>query len=270
MKRSRSMTRMILWCIVSFVVAFCLFLWMFMYRRPLEPMVSNKETIIPLHIYQTWKTHDLPEGMQKCVNKLKEANPEFEHHLYSDEECRKFIADNFDSDVVYAYDTLIPGAYRADLWRYCILYKKGGIYLDIKYYNVPPFKLIELTDKEYFAKDIEQSGSGIYQAVMVCKAGNPKLKGAIDAIAKHAKEKYYGDSIFDVTGPTLLRRFFTDEEWEKCEITLGEGNGCLDKTCIYKDGRAIMSIYRDYREEQDKTSQPKYYDLWYQRKIWKE
>jgi mannosyltransferase OCH1-like enzyme len=231
---------------------------------------SGGEPVIPLHIYQTWKTKHLPEGMQKCVDKLKEGNPEFEHHLYSDEECRTFIADHFEPDVVYAYDKLIPGAYRADLWRYCVLYINGGIYLDIKYYNVPPFKLIELTDKEYFAKDIEQSGSGIYQAVMVCKPGNPKLKGAIDAIARHAKEKYYGNSIFDVTGPTLLRRFFTDEEWEKCEITLGEGNGCLDKTCIYKDGRAIMSIYRDYREEQDKTSQPKYYDLWAERKIWKE
>lgn len=224
---------------------------------------------IPLHIYQTWHSKDLPQGMRTCVDNLKAANPEFEHHLYSDEECRQFISDNFAPEVREAYDALIPGAYRADLWRYCVLYTNGGIYLDIKYYNVPPFKLAELTDKEYFAKDIEQSGSGIYQAIMACKPGNPKLKGAIDAIARHAKEKYYGDGIFDVTGPTLLRRFFTDEEWERCEITLGE-EGCPDKTCIYKDGRPIMSIYGEYREEQKKNAnEPKYYDLWKDRKIWR-
>lgn len=236
----------------------------------MEGMVTNTNVPeIPLHIYQTWHSNDLPQGMRTCVDKLKAANPEFEHHLYSDEECRQFINDNFAPEVIEAYDALIPGAYRADLWRYCILYKKGGVYLDIKYYNVPPFKLMELTDKEYFAKDIEQSGSGIYQAILVCKPGNPKLKGAIDAIARHAKEKYYGDGIFDVTGPTLLRRFFTDAEWEQCEITLGE-EGCPDKTCIYKDGRPIMSIYSEYRDEQAKnTNAPKYYDLWRDRKIWR-
>jgi mannosyltransferase OCH1-like enzyme len=78
--------------------------------------------------------------MQECVDKLKKDNPEFEYHFYDDNQCREYIKDNFNKDVLHAFDKLIPGAFKADLWRYCILYKKGGIYLDIKYQCENNFK----------------------------------------------------------------------------------------------------------------------------------
>ena len=102
-------------------------------------------TNIPLNIFQTYHTLDLPPRMRKCVDKLIQNNPEFTHHLYDDNDCRQFIKDNFPLNVVQAFDKLIPGAYKADLWRYCVLYIHGGIYLDIKYNCANKFKLIELT-----------------------------------------------------------------------------------------------------------------------------
>lgn len=55
------------------------------------------------------------------------------HYLFNDDACREFLVSTFPPDVVYAYDLLIPSAFRADLWRYCILYMFGGVYMDIKY-----------------------------------------------------------------------------------------------------------------------------------------
>ena len=55
--------------------------------------------------------------------------------------CREFIKNNFDLDILNAYDILKPGAFKADLWRCCILYIYGGIYLDIKYGCFAGFKL---------------------------------------------------------------------------------------------------------------------------------
>ena len=81
------------------------------------------KTIIPLNIYQTWHTKELPSKMLQTCNLIKSENPEFNHYLYDDNDCREFIKANFEIDVLNAYDNLIPGAYRADLWRYCILYK---------------------------------------------------------------------------------------------------------------------------------------------------
>lgn len=48
--------------------------------------------------------------------------------------CDKFIKDNFNFEVYTAYSKINPklGAMKADFWRYCILYKNGGVYLDAK------------------------------------------------------------------------------------------------------------------------------------------
>ena len=45
--------------------------------------------------------------------------------------CREFIKVNFNPLVLKAYDTLIPTAYKADLFRLCVLYINGGIYGDL-------------------------------------------------------------------------------------------------------------------------------------------
>ena len=107
---------------------------------------------------------DLNDAYITATDLLKSQNPEFIHYLYDDEMCRNFIKNNFSINILYAFDTLIPGAYKSDLWRLCILYKYGGIYLDIKYSCNEPFKLLQLCNKEYWVRDYHY---GIYQALMV-------------------------------------------------------------------------------------------------------
>lgn len=236
--------------------------------------INTNNPVIPLNIFQTWKTKDLPPKMKECVENLKKDNPEFTHYLYDDNDCRDFIINNFDTNVIKAYDALIPGAYKADLWRYCVLYKRGGIYLDIKYYCVNGFKLITLTDKEYFIRDIEQSGAGIYNAFMICKAGNQKMLNCINKIVDNVKKRYYGERIFDPTGPTLLLKEFSQEELKSLPpITISEDR-CPTKTCISMNGNPILAIYKEYREEQkeffSKEKTKYYYDLWNERKIYNE
>ena len=78
-------------------------------------------SIIPLNIFQTWHSLDLPTKMKENVELLKRQNPEFKHYLYDDNMCRQFIKDNFDEEVLYSFDKLKPGAYKADLWRYSVI-----------------------------------------------------------------------------------------------------------------------------------------------------
>ena len=58
---------------------------------------------IPLHVYVTWKTHDLPPKMKQHYMKLCKHNPEFKFHLYDDTQCRAFIETYFPS-AVEAFD----------------------------------------------------------------------------------------------------------------------------------------------------------------------
>ena len=119
------------------------------YSQPYTFFKPYYNSLIPLNIFQTWITKDLPPKMRENVERLKQQNPRFTHHLFDNNDCREFIKDNFDSEVLNAYDTLIPGAYKADLWRLCVLYIHGGIYMDIKLNCINGFKLIELTEKNH-------------------------------------------------------------------------------------------------------------------------
>ena len=256
-----------------FIVFFLILLFimfLFNYRKIKEGFT---ESIIPLHIYQTWHTKDLPPKMQECVQKLKELNPEFEHHLFDDNDCADFIKNNFDKDVYDAYNSLIPRAYKADLWRYCILYKRGGIYLDIKFYNVNGFKFIDLTDKEYYVRDIESSGGGVINGLLISKSNNPRLLYCINKIVKNVKNKYYGDNALIVTGPNLLKETFSENELENMTFFLGD-HGCPTQMCFYKGDQTkvkpIIAMYKEYRDEQNKNNDlPNYFDLWKDRNVYK-
>ena len=81
------------------------------------------------------KSSGLPPKMYDCVHhnlSLNRVGVDCVHYLFNDDECRAFIAREYPSDVLDAYDNLIPTAFKADLWRYCVLYMYGGVYLDIK------------------------------------------------------------------------------------------------------------------------------------------
>lgn len=87
--------------------------------------------MIPKNIFQTWKTKKISSELKKITNTWKINNSSYEYYFYDDRECEFFIKDNFDKDVFYAYKKIIPGAFKADLWRVCMLYKFGGFYCDL-------------------------------------------------------------------------------------------------------------------------------------------
>ena len=78
----------------------------------------------------------LPPKMYNCVQSnllLNCVGVDCIHYLFCDADCREFIKNEYPPDVLMAYDRLIPTAFKADLWRYCVLYKYGGVYLDVKW-----------------------------------------------------------------------------------------------------------------------------------------
>jgi mannosyltransferase OCH1-like enzyme len=230
-------------------------------------MSKENNSEIPLNIFQTWHSKKLPISMFLAVSKIKKINPEFKYYLFDDNDCCNFIKKYFNNKVLNAYNRLIPGAYKADLWRYCVLYKMGGIYLDIKYVPVNNFKFINLLDKEYWVTD--RGGTGIYNALMICKSGNPILLNAINEIVKNVKNKYYGSSFLEPTGPLLLGKYFTPEEKKNSIIKhLTKGSNDFNKFIVLKN-YPILQCFRGYTSEREKYKIKKHYaELWRQRNIY--
>jgi len=234
------------------------------------PMIHVGEPVIPLRIYQTWNTKHVPPGIAKCLTDLRDANPELEHILFDDDDCRTFIESNFDKLIVDTFDKLIPGAFKADLWRYCILYIQGGIYLDIKYRCINNFRFIALTDKEYFVQDIEDSGKGCYNALMVCKPGNSYVLQMIYKCVENVQSRFYGKGPLEITGPNMLKTVFTESEINAFSLCHKDYD---NKFYIYDTIHRvnILTIDDTYRAEQLQVQgNNRYGDLWRARRVYKD
>ena len=252
------------------MVAFLIFAYWFGSRflayslkRAVESFEPASATpVIPLHIYQTWHTKKLPERMQEWVDKLQRMNPEFTHHLYDDADCEQFIRKHYGEDVAKAYTTLVPEAYKADLWRYCVLHQNGGIYLDVKFCTIGSVRLSELVDKEYFVRDTEVSTGGVANGFMVCRPGNPKLWNCIQRIVENVKNRFYGDNPLEPTGPLCLKREFTEDELSEMrrEMELKvSGDGVNKNLEIVWNGRPILEAYKGYYHSDNRNDSQNYY-----------
>ena len=232
---------------------------------------------VPLVIYQSWKSHEVPKEMRDNILRLLETNPEFDYYLYSDEECAAFIADNYDKDVLAAFHALKPGAFKSDLWRYCILYKLGGVYLDIKYYSTVP--LIGVIDETptvfvrdsdaYLCKVISgdfSSQTCIYNGFMVSPPKNEIFKLCIDDIVKSYKQRSYNRNMLDVTGPCMLGRIieqqYTSEYYKNTKFTHTQIN-TLHGPSISYGNTVILKEYTSYRSEKTIPSRKSHYSILY-------
>ena len=104
---------------------------------------------IPAIIHYTFKNNNLPKEIINVIEQNKRMCPGCEFRFYDDVACEAFIKDNFPDEVFAAFKKLNPiyGAMKADFFRYCVLYKLGGIYIDIKTkIKVPIFSLIRPDD----------------------------------------------------------------------------------------------------------------------------
>ena len=250
-------------------------------------------SVVPKKVFQTWHTHDLPPLMQSCYNRLRLQNPEFEFALYNDQECRDFIREHFSkerTDVVNAYDRLIPGAFKADLWRYCVLYIHGGVYLDIKYECMGDFRLRDLLKpscKCGCRKDIwvnEDNDELVYTGLLVRPPKCPKMRDCIYKIVENVQSGNYGRTYTSPTGPDLLGSCLsTKERAFSRELTRKDRGwilyyyddileGDLKKRghirCA-RTGDIILSHYLEYRREQAQYGNTEYWiDLWFRREIY--
>jgi hypothetical protein len=127
--------------------------------------------------------------MAAALARLRAHNPHLSFHFFSDTACRDFLRDHFGSEVTAAFDSLRPGAYKADLWRYCVLYRLGGAYLDVKYTvpllpPPPPLGLDDLISTgPHLVADVD--ARDIYNAVMVCEKGSDLLRRCIVKILEN-------------------------------------------------------------------------------------
>ncbi|MBK0384504.1 glycosyl transferase [Pedobacter sp. SD-b] len=158
---------------------------------------------IPKVIYQTFKNKDLPFITRWHIKKFLKNNPEYNYEFYDDARIEEFFKDNFDEEWFKAYHKLNIGAAKADFFRYAILYKKGGIYVDID--SGIKGKLKEFIKENDDAIISREGNEGLYvQWALVFAAGHPFLEKALSIVKENIDKNLYPHDVHRMTGPTAF------------------------------------------------------------------
>ena len=206
---------------------------------------------IPKIIVQTNEHQTVPVDMLKSINTIVRNNPDYSYIYYDNEDARNFIIENYPRDVVKTYDKLIPGAFKADLFRYCFLYKMGGVYIDTSMMGLAPLSTIVLPLDEFVSAE-DNGTQGIYNAIMASIPNHPILKTAIEMCVYNITTEYYGNSPLDITGPMLLAKAFkkvTGAAYIKPDIrySFKESTGLISMVSFIKTddctGSGIISLH---------------------------
>ena len=99
--------------------------------------------------------------------------------------------------------SIVPEAFQADLFRYLVLYKYGGVYNDIGHIYMRNINEMIYEDDEFvISRDFyPHKHCYIYNAFIAIYPKHPILKAIIDLVIKNVNNKYYGGNPLEPTSP---------------------------------------------------------------------
>lgn len=135
--------------------------------------VQRQENI---NLFQThYDVHNIPRKVKKNMNKYSNKYTQF---MYSDTDCIRFIHKEWGDALTAKFMSCHHGAHKADIWRYCILYKYGGLYLDIKTELIEPITTtFEDTSLMYVV--LALNTNHIYNGIIHTPKNNPIMRDMI-------------------------------------------------------------------------------------------
>jgi mannosyltransferase OCH1-like enzyme len=150
--------------------------------------------------------NEVPPALSQLNEVIKAGFPAANYQRFNNESLRAFIEENFDKEVVGAYDSLRSYSNKADLGRYCLLYATGGWYFDMGIRLNTPVELGERIEMLAFREIQKFTGTcwACMTAVLFSKPGNPALMYAIEQIVKNVNNQYYGITPLSPTATPVL------------------------------------------------------------------
>lgn len=158
---------------------------------------------IPKIIFQTFRSEKLPFITRQFIKLMKFQNPGYDYEFYDDERVEMFISREFDDTFYQAYKRIDIGAVKADFFRYAILYKYGGVYLDIDGYTASNLdKLIRPDD--HCIITLERNPGLYAQYALVSSAGHPFLERTLEKVVDNIIHNRHPHDGHKMTGPTVF------------------------------------------------------------------
>jgi len=226
---------------------------------PLFTRVPRWNKKIPNQVFLTWRETRFTPLHALQIKKFRQLNHDFSFEFYDDRRMNEYMDTHYaDHPIRDVFHYIKIMASKVDVWRYCVLYREGGVYCDIDSSLTLPLRTLLKDDPEEMLsyegnrwKDLLEIGKYADPALFLthpsdkvvglldqpentfltwflCFApGNPILKEYIDLLVRHFP--FYKDKVFEgvlpatnhFTGPAAV----TQAVWrtlDKTGKTLGQ------------------------------------------------
>jgi mannosyltransferase OCH1-like enzyme len=75
----------------------------------------------------------MPRTLAREINKFRKMNPDVKFYLYDDSEVNRYMKRFYGQHKIYEiFKKAKYWQIKTDIFRYCILFERGGFWLDIK------------------------------------------------------------------------------------------------------------------------------------------
>jgi len=196
--------------------------------------------VIPKIIIQTWKLHIIPPEYKQWSKTWKTKNPDFEYRFYTDKACYRFIYNNY-PQYLDLYEFLV-GIEKVDMFRYLVLHKYGGVYVDMDTECFKPIgPLLDLFPNSIITGYEYENPVQYLQWFIACPEGCSTMIELVDEILKRSWYKWI--KVLSLT-PNKLVYWFTGPEMyttvlrktQESVVILEKGRlGCYDISRIDKN-----------------------------------
>ena len=168
--------------------------------------------MVPKKLHFTYKKSKLPEKYQANLAQWGEFCPEWELYYYTDEDIQAYFDCEF-PEYAQELQKIPPGTMVADVFRYAVLYKDGGLYSDIDTIplkGIPDewLKFDAVIGYECQPDKFPQLLSGVQnltvtycQWTFLSSPGNPLFKEALDRSFQGLREVDFAPEIHLVGSP---------------------------------------------------------------------
>jgi len=165
-------------------------------------IAPTHEAKIPKIIHQVWLGSPFPERYKAWRQTWKDKHPDWEYKLWTDDDVTSFKLTN-----QALFDVAKNYGEKSDIFLYEILYRYGGLYVDIDFACLKPLDFLHHRYDFYSGLIPPDSGLQCGLGILAAKPGHQILKKVIEVLPEHTGNK----NTLTRTGPTFFTNILLEE-----------------------------------------------------------
>ena len=169
-----------------------------LYNEFTQYKVISDEYRIPKQIHFIWLGSPLPERCKLMIESWRRFHPDWTITLWTDDEVESFNLFN-----IKEFRKAKNYGQKSDIWRYEILNRYGGVYVDIDFECLQSFDTLHRSCEFYTG--ISRCGAVILNGLIGSRANHPILEACIRSLKTTLRQADY-TKIMEETGPYFFTK----------------------------------------------------------------